>query len=96
MSKNGFSMLETLLSLIIVLSITIVSISKYKEMNLEQYYFMNDYLLLQSESLKDYCDNDYQQGISFNQMGHVNRAKTIDINNHSIVIHLGNGYFVYE
>ena len=85
-------MVEMLICMVIVSAFSLLSISSTKELNLEHYYFLNDYVLAQSKAIKDKEDVSVGKGIYFNSMGHVNQAKTIDFKNHQVIIHLGNGY----
>ena len=94
--KKGYTLIEMLLTLLIISSLTIISLSRYDELSLDQYYFMNDYCVSQSIAIKNTEKMNLDYDVSFNPLGHINRARTININGHSIVIHLGNGYFVYE
>ena len=91
-NKKGFSMLEMLVCICIVSAITILSINSTNNLDVDHYYFINDYLLKQSEAMKNRENVDVGKGIYFNNMGHVNQARTIDIGKHSLIIHLGNGY----
>ena len=95
-TKKGYTLIETLVILLIVTSLTLISLTNYNELSLEQFYLMNDYCYNQSLAIKNTERISLNNEISFNELGHVNRAKTININGHKIVIHLGNGYFVYE
>lgn len=95
-NKKGFSLLEMLVCMVIVSAFMLVSISNTNRMNLDHYYFLNDYLYIQSKAMVDRNVKEVGMGIYFNCMGHVNQAKTIDFNNHSIIIHLGNGYAIIK
>jgi len=93
MTKSGFSLLSMLLTLMIVSSCFLVVLKNRNEVNVEQINFMNEYINKQSDSLLNGIENDIDEyDIHFNNKGHVNRAQTIKIGNHSIIIHLGNGY----
>ena len=85
-------MIEMLVCMCIISAFLLVSISNTKNLNLDHYYFLNDYVLTQSEAIKNKEDTNYKKGIYFNSMGHVNQAKTIDFYNHKVIVHLGNGY----
>lgn len=90
--KKGFSMLEMLVCLCIISAFMLVSISNTNRLNLDHYYFLNDYELKQSQAILNREETPVGSGIYFNSMGHVNQAKTIEFKNRSVVIHLGNGY----
>lgn len=95
-NKKGFSLVEMLVCICIISALTILSISNISRLNLEHYDFLNDYVLKQSQALLSRENVDVSKGIYFNNMGHINQARTIDFNNHSVIIHLGNGYATYE
>lgn len=96
MIKKGFSLLEILLTLVIVSSMLVLTLPFYSDLDLKHLYFLNDYLLKQKDSLISHERNDVDYGITFNENGRVNQAKTIDINSHKLIVHLGNGYITYE
>lgn len=91
-TKKGFSLLEMLVCMVIISAFMLVSLRNTNRLNLDHYYFLNDYLYKQSEAMITRQGVSIGSGIYFNSMGHVNQARTIDFLNHSIVIHLGNGY----
>lgn len=91
-TNKGFSMMEMLLCMIAMSALMVLSLSSIKELDLDHYYFLNNYLKRQSEAIRYTKNVSIGKGIEFNGMGHVNQAKTIDYSNHSIIIHLGNGY----
>lgn len=95
-TNKGFTLLEMLLCLFIISTISLLTITKYSDLNLNHYYFMNDYLLNQSKAINEQKKKYLDYGISINKQGHINMAKTININGHNIIIHLGNGYLTYE
>lgn len=95
-TKKGYTMLEMLVVMIIVCAVASLGLRKISNVNYEQYIFMNEYCKKQSEAIMKVEKVEYEKGIYFNEMGHVNMARTIEINNHNIVIHLGNGYLTYE
>ena len=91
-TKKGFTLIETLLSLMIICAVGLISLSFNPSLNLEHYYFMNDYLITLAESLTNKEESSYKNGVYINSMGHVKQAKTIDFGRHKVIIHLGNGY----
>lgn len=95
-TNDGFTLLEMLICLFIISAISLLTITNFKDLNLEHYYFMNDYLYNQSSAIKDKKKKYLDYGLSINKSGHINMAKTIKINGHNIIIHLGNGYITYE
>lgn len=96
MIKKGFSLLEILLTLVIVSSMLVLTLPFYSELDLKHLYFLNEYLSKQKDSLISHERNDLDYDVSFNENGRVNQANTIDINNHKVIVHLGNGYVTYE
>ena len=100
MTKKGYTMLELLLTLMIISSLFVILLRSFNEPNIDYLLFMNDYLLGQKEALVNreefILNNDYGKPISFNKDGKVNMGQTLDINNHSIVIHIGSGYATIE
>ena len=95
-NRKGFTLLEVLISLFIISSFLVLCLRNYSDINLEHYYFMNDYLSQQSEAMVKKKKKYLDYGISINEMGHPNVSKTINIGRHNIIIHLGNGYITYE
>lgn len=97
MTKKGFGILDVLLLLLIVSSITLISLSKYHKPDFEYLYLSNKILKSHTDSLinkqYNYIDNE---DIYFNENGNINKAQTINFKNHQIILHLGNGYLVYE
>ena len=61
-------------------------------LNLDHYYYMNEYLETLCESLTEKKTSSYKGGIFFNCMGHVYQGKTVDFGRHEVIVHLGNGY----
>ena len=91
-SKKGFSLLEMLVCMVIISAFMLVSLQNTNRLNLDHYYFLNDYLYNQSKAMVERDEVSIGRGIYFNSMGHVNQARTIDFNNHQVIIHLGSGY----
>ena len=95
-SEKGYSMLEMLASLLIISVLMLISLNKTNSINLEHYYFLNNYLLTQSETMLNKKSDSVGHGVYFNSMGRVNQARTIDFDKHKVIIHLGNGYATCE
>lgn len=85
-------MLEMLICICLLSTFMLLSLSNANRLNLDYYYFLNEYLLSQSKAIANKENVSIGRGISFNSMGHVNQARTIDFGKHSVIIHLGNGY----
>lgn len=101
MIKKGFSLLEILLTLFIISSLLVISLSSFHKPNLDYLAFMNEYLKIHTKSLVDReeyeLSNDYTlERIHFNSNGNVNKGRSVDISNHQVIVHLGNGYLTYE
>ena len=97
MIKKGFTLLETLLALMIVSSLLVVTLNKFVEPDLSWISFCDEYLLSQTDSLINKQENGVDgYNVHFNSMGRVNQAQTIHFNNKDVVIHLGNGYLTHE
>ena len=98
---KGFTLLEILIVLIIISTISIIYLPHKLNIDLSHYTFIDNYQALQIEAIKDskklLYPNIYSlYPIYFNKKGDVNMAQTISINNHHLIIHLGNGYLTYE
>ena len=99
MTKKGFTLLEVLLTLLIVSSLFLLTLTRTTKTNLDWIEVSNEYLKNLSCSLTRKEENalEYEgKYIRFNEMGRVNKAQTINIGNKNIVIHLGNGYLTHE
>ena len=88
----GFTLSELRLSLFAISTITLLVLTSYSRPDPSHIYFMNDYLLCQSEALSKRTALSYQKGITFNSMGHVNMGMTLHFGRHELIVHLGNGY----
>ena len=95
-TNKGFTMLQMLISLCLITSLSLLYLNINYTLNFDHYYFMNDYLFVQSKSILSKQEHSYEKGIRFNSMGHINQGRTIDINKHKVIVHLGNGYVTYE
>ena len=90
--KRGFTVPELLLSIIILGMMSLLATGRYTHPDPEHIYFMNDYLLRQSQAMTRRVSCFYEKGITFNSMGHVNMGMTLHFGAHEIIVHLGNGY----
>lgn len=95
-TNKGYSLIDLLLSLFVISSLTLLSLNHHSTLNLDHYYFLNEYLLKQSEVILNKQADIFKNGITFNNMGHVNLARTIYFGDHEVIIHLGNGYATYK
>ncbi len=82
--------------LFIIASFSLISLRKYSRLDLQGYYFLNDYLSTQADTMLHRRPSVFANGISFNEMGHVNMGRTISFGRHEVIIHLGNGYATIE
>ena len=101
MIKKAYGLASILIVLLIMSVSTILITVNYKDINLDKYVFINNYLYEQSNSLLNreegdvYCEEaDYN--VSFNKDGKVNMGQTINFENGDVVIHVGSGYITYE
>lgn len=107
-NKNGFMMIDLLLTMLMITSMAILYISNYKPVSLNYLTFLYDYLNLQSEAMVNeqqriYMPKEsvyYNAIIQFNPKGHVNKAQTIHVLDDKkwtdIVIELGSGRLVVK
>lgn len=95
-TKKGYNMLEMIICIFILASITLLALNYNSEISFKEYYYLNNYLFLQSKSFCEKKEYDAGNNVYFNHMGHVNQAKTIRYDIHNIIIHLGNGYATFE
>ena len=94
--RKGYTFLEVLLCLCIISTMLLVSLRMSGKLHLEHYYYLNDYVLKQSEAILNRETVSYEKGVRFNSMGHVNQGRTIDFHHHQVIVHLGNGYATLE
>lgn len=104
MRTKGYLMIEMMLVMVIMLSVSILCLPKYHSFNYDDYYFGNEYNLAKSEALKT-CEStpvlnlrklNVMFPIYFSENGNVNKAQTIKGKRYQMVVHLGNGYLSYE
>ncbi len=98
MNNKGYTLMEMLLTLVIIASMMTLTLKNTYMFNDDHYKFMNAYLDAQTDSLTSRTNvllND-DNNIYFNENGHVNMGRSIDIGKYKIVVHLGNGYLTYE
>ena len=91
-TEKGFTLLELLVSIMVICGVCLIALSFNPVLNLDHYYYMNEYLETLCESLTEKVTNSYKGGIFFNSMGHVYQGKTVDFGRHKVIVHLGNGY----
>lgn len=101
MNKKAFGLASVLVVLFIVSSLSFITILNYKEVDVNKYLFINNYLYTQSKAISERSDENVEcheagHSISFNKDGKVNMAQTVSFNNGDVVIHLGSGYITYE
>ena len=95
-NRKGFSLLEMLIGIMMIASLSLVYLNYRKQINLDHYYFLNDYLLVQSEAIREKRDLSFEKGIRFNSMGHIDLARTIEFPKKRITLNLGNGYVLIK
>lgn len=101
MNKNGFTLMQMVVTLMIVSSMFVLSISKISIPSQEYHYFISDYLYNQAYALSNYervnFKNDYSNiEISFNERGSVNQGQSFNVENRLIVIRPATGNIRYE
>lgn len=92
-SNKGFSLLEMCVVLFVI-SIFMMLLPMNMHMPETEYYgFVDEYLYLQSTAMKQAKSISFDAyGVSFNQKGNVNQAKTIRFKNErTIIVELGGG-----
>ncbi len=89
-------MLEILAGLCVIAALALISFGSVSKTDLSYYSYLNEYVLKQSEAMRDRKPVNYEKGVSFNSMGHVNQGRTIDFLRHKVIVHLGNGYVSLE
>ncbi|MBQ6334096.1 MAG: prepilin-type N-terminal cleavage/methylation domain-containing protein [Erysipelotrichaceae bacterium] len=95
-TEKGFSLLEMLVGLLLISSMLVLSISHVNKPQAEQYYFLNGYLLAQSQAISEKRVVTYEKGISFNSMGHIDLARTVEFGYHVYTLNLGSGYVLVK
>lgn len=101
MNKNGFTLLEMLLTLMIISSLFVLSINSISLSSQNYHYFISDYLYNQALALSSYervdFNNNYSnKEIHFNEKGSVNQGQSFNIDNKLIVIRPAIGNIRYE
>ena len=88
--------MEMLVCILMLSSFLMISLSKIREPDVKHYYFLDDLCLLQSEAILNKTVVTYEKGISFNSMGHINLARTIEFGDHRYTLNLGSGYILVK
>lgn len=98
MNKNGYTLIEMLLTLVVIASMLTLTLHNTYMFDSKHYDFMNAYLSKQVDSLtsRNNLVLEEDDSIYFNENGHVNRGQSINIGRYKIIVHLGNGYLTYE
>ncbi len=81
-----------LVALLLIGAMSLISLRMESYRLPDHYYFLNDYALSQSEAIKEKRGLVFSDGISFNPMGHINMARTIDFGKKKVTLNLGSGY----
>ena len=95
-NKKGFTLMEMMVALFVASSLTIVTLSRFDEPNVDHYYFMSRMALEQSKAILNKEKVYLEHNISFNGMGHVEVPRTIAFGRHKVIVHLGSGYATWE
>jgi len=104
MIKKGYTLLELLIVLVVLAGLFLLTLNREITLNLDQFYLASDILVKESQAILDHerkeIDDYYHQYLNgdlyVNENGHINRAQTINFDNHKIIVHIGNGYLTYE
>lgn len=100
MNKKAYGLVSLLVVLFIMSCVSLITIRNFHEINLDKYFFINNYLYEQSNSIANKqeinLNNKEGRSIYFNKDGKVNMAQTIEFSNGKVTIHLGSGYLTYE
>jgi len=104
MIKKGYTLLELLVVMIVLSGLFLLTLNRDITLNLDQYYLASDILVKESQAIlnherqeiDDYYNQYLKGNLYINENGHINRAQTIDFDNHKIIVHIGNGYLTYE
>lgn len=91
-TEKGFSLLEMLICMMMISSLSLVSLRLNRIRNNDHFYFLNDCMLEQSKAMRDRREHAFRDGIRFNSMGHINMARTIRFHEKKITLNLGSGY----
>ena len=96
MNNKGNTMVDMLLALLITMGCMCLTLNRNISIQSGHYDFLNKYLVAQSKALRNRENVMYEEGLYFNENGHVNRGGTFYFDNHKAIVHLGNGYVTYE
>ncbi len=104
MTKKAFTLLEMVVTVYIITIFASISFTSFPKNDYAHYYFMDEYLKLQSEALVNNearqleSDYDFQKmvPIRFTADGTVNMAQTLVFDFAKVIIHLGNGNISYD
>lgn len=95
--NDGYTLMMMMLTLMILAAMCTLVLKKETNVDTDYLSFINNYLDKQAYSLTNYQRQEIlEENITFNKLGHINKANTINKGNHKIIIHIGNGYLTYE
>lgn len=96
-NNKGYTLMMMMLTLMMLTSMLTMILKKDTNIDTSHLSFINNYLNKQAYALTNYERVDLlEENITFNKLGHINKAQTIKKGNHEIIVHLGNGYLTYE
>ena len=98
---KGFALVELLIVMMTIASLSVVSLSFYVQPDYEYLLMANELVELSSDCLINKKNAELagfysQYPIRFNSKGNINMAQTVEFDGHNVVIHLGNGYFTID
>lgn len=91
-TEKGFSLWEMLVCILFLSLMCLVTLRFKGYKAPDHYYFLNEYMLAQSEAIKEKQGSSFEKGIYFNSMGHINMARTVEFENQKVTLNLGTGY----
>ncbi len=91
-TEKGYSLLEMLVCVMMISSLSLLSLRFGRIRQPDHYYFLNECMLEQSKAMKERREHAFREGIRFNSMGHINLARTVVFHEKKITFNLGSGY----
>lgn len=82
---------ELMLLMVVLIVFMSVCYQRLSNRNFDEYKFIHRYLYTQSKAFNLRQKIAFQHQISFNALGNINQAKTINIDNKQIILRIGNG-----
>ena len=93
---EGFTLTELCIALWILGILTMCTLPLVQVHIPEYCTFPDAYLLAQSQAILESRSTETENGITFNEHGNVNLARTLHFGNREIVVELGGGRLVFR